>query len=138
MQYLGGLQKRLPRLGAFFAVGAAAIACLPPFNGFAGELVLGLSLLDGPALFGVERQVGLLLALAGLACISGLAAALYAKAYGITFLGEPRTGFAANARPAGWRTCTAPASLPGLSAFRATRRLRALAALFSTREPRKG
>lgn len=57
--------------------------------------MLGLSLLDGPALFGVERQVGLLLALAGLACISGLAAALYAKAYGIAFLGEPRSGFAA-------------------------------------------
>ncbi len=111
MQYLGGLQKRLPLLGAFFAVGAAAIACLPPFNGFTGELVLGLSLLDGPALFGVERQVGLLLALAGLACISGLAAALYAKAYGIAFLGEPRSSQAANVHPLSWRTLW-PLALP--------------------------
>ena len=77
----------------------------------AGELVLALSLLDGPALPGLERQVGLLLALVGLALISGLAAALYAKAYGITFLGEPRTGFAANARPLGWKTLW-PLALP--------------------------
>ena len=111
MQHLGGLQKRLPLLGAFFAIGAAAIACLPPFNGFAGELVLALSLLDGPALFGVERQVGLLLALAGLAAISGLAAALYAKAYGIAFLGEPRSGFAANVHPLSWVTLW-PLALP--------------------------
>lgn len=111
MQHLGGLQKRLPLLGAFFAIGAAAIACLPPFNGFAGELVLALSLLDGPALFGVERQVGLLLALAGLAAISGLAAALYAKAYGIAFLGEPRSGFAANVHPLSWATLW-PLALP--------------------------
>lgn len=104
MDRLGGLQKRLPLAGAAFAVGAAAIACLPPFNGFTGELPLALSLLDGPALPGVERQMGLLLAFAGLACVSGLAAALYAKAYGITFLGVPRSESAANARRAGWRT----------------------------------
>lgn len=111
MQHLGGLQKRLPLLGAAFAIGAAAIACLPPFNGFGGELVLTLSLLDGPALFGVERQMGLLLALAGLACISALAAALYAKAYGIAFLGEPRSGFAANVHPLSRRTLW-PLALP--------------------------
>lgn len=104
MPLLGGLQKRLPLLGAAFALGAAAIACLPPLNGFTGELVLALSLLDGPTLFGVERQMGLLLALTGLAAISGLAAALYAKAYGITFLGEPRSGFAASVHPLSWRT----------------------------------
>lgn len=104
MAQLGGLQKKLPLAGAAFAVGAASIACLPPFNGFAGELLLALSLLDGPSLAGVERRMGLLLTFAGLACISGLAAALYAKAYGITFLGQPRSGFAANAHAATWRT----------------------------------
>ncbi|SDF63760.1 proton-conducting transporter transmembrane domain-containing protein [Desulfovibrio legallii] len=111
MPLLGGLQRRLPLLGAAFAAGAAAIACLPPFNGFTGELALALSLLDAPALNGVERQMGLLLALAGLAAISGLAAALYAKAYGITFLGEPRSPFAAAAHPASWRTLW-PLALP--------------------------
>ena len=111
MELLGGLQKRLPLLGAAFAVGAAAIACLPPFNGFSGELLLALSLLDGPTLLGVERQVGLLLTLAGLACISGLAAALYAKAYGIAFLGEPRSGFASSVHPLSWRALW-PLALP--------------------------
>lgn len=111
MPLLGGLQRRLPLLGAFFAIGAAAIACLPPLNGFTGELALALALLDAPTLSGVERQMGLLLALAGLAAISGLAAALYAKAYGITFLGEPRSPFAATAHPCSWRTLW-PLALP--------------------------
>ncbi len=106
MELLGGLQKRLPLLGAAFALGAAAIACLPPLSGFAGEFVLALAMLDGPSLPGVERQMGLLLALTGLA--------LYAKAYGITFLGEARTGFAANAHAASWRTLW-PLGLPALA-----------------------
>lgn len=111
MEQLGGLQKRLPLLGAAFFLGAASIACLPPFNGFSGELVLALALLNGPDLIGIERQAGLLLSLACLALVSGLAATLYAKAYGISFLGEARTGFAANARPLSWQVLW-PLALP--------------------------
>ena len=104
MDQLGGLQRRLPLIGGLFALGAASIACLPPLNGFAGELVLILSLVKGTALAGVENQLGLFTALTGLALISGLAAATYAKAYGISFLGEPRTGFAAAAVSPAWPT----------------------------------
>ncbi|MBQ9452696.1 MAG: hypothetical protein IJU65_05320 [Desulfovibrio sp.] len=111
MGQLGGVQKKMPLVGIAFAIGAASIACLPPCNGFAGELLIAFSLLDGPSLNGVERQMGLLVSFAGMACISGLAAALYAKAYGITFLGQPRSGFAVNAHPATWRTLW-PLSLP--------------------------
>lgn len=103
MELLGGLQRKLPLGGAAFALGAAAIACLPPLSGFASEFVLAMSLLDGAALPGVVRQLALLSALAGLALVSGLAAVVYVRAYGITFLGEPRTGFAANAHAVGWR-----------------------------------
>ena len=103
MELLGGLQRKLPLVGAAFGLGAAAIACLPPLSGFASEFVLAMSLLDGAAFPGVVRQLCLLFALAGLALVSGLAAALYVRAYGITFLGEPRTGFAANAHAVGWR-----------------------------------
>lgn len=88
MDQLGGLQKRLPLVGCLFALGAAAIACLPPLNGFAGELVLILSLVKGTTLSGVENQLGLFTALTGLALVSGLAAATYSKAYGMTFLGR--------------------------------------------------
>ncbi len=91
MDKLGGLQKRMPFVGALFGVGAASIACFPPFNGFAGEFVLALSLLGGFALPGVEQQIGMLFSLVVLGIISGLACATYAKAYGITFLGSART-----------------------------------------------
>ena len=91
MELLGGLQQRMPLVGAAFGIGAVSIACFPPFNGFAGEFVLALSLLDGSSLPGVEQQLGLLMALVVLGLVSGLAAATYAKAYGITFLGAPRS-----------------------------------------------
>lgn len=91
MDLLGGLQQRMPLVGAAFGIGAVSIACFPPFNGFAGEFVLALSLLDGSSLPGVEQQLGLLMALVVLGLVSGLAAATYAKAYGITFLGVPRS-----------------------------------------------
>ena len=91
MDLLGGLQQRMPLVGAAFGIGAVSIACFPPFNGFAGEFVLALSLLDGSSLPGVEQQLGLLMALVVLGLVSGLAAAAYAKAYGITFLGAPRS-----------------------------------------------
>lgn len=98
LDFLGGLQRRMPAVGAAFALGAAAIACLPPLNGFAGELLLALGMARGGiGLEGIEQRLGLLGALAGLALISGLAAAVFAKAYGTVFLGEPRTGAAASA-----------------------------------------
>lgn len=99
LEHLGGLQKKLPQLGLAFGLGAASIACLPPFNGFASELVLALSLAGGLNLQGMEQQLGLVGALVGLALISGLAAATFAKAYGIAFLGEARTGAAQNPTP---------------------------------------
>ena len=91
MTRLGGLQKRMPMLGALFALGAASIACLPPFNGFAGEFVLSLSMLRSLELPGMEQKIAMLACLTGLMLTSGLSAAVYAKAYGITFLGQPRT-----------------------------------------------
>jgi formate hydrogenlyase subunit 3/multisubunit Na+/H+ antiporter MnhD subunit len=95
MTSLGGLQKRMPFLGALFALGAASIACLPPFNGFAGEFVISLSLIKGLALTGMEQKIALLVCLTGLMLVSGISAAVYIKAYGLTFLGQPRTQFAA-------------------------------------------
>lgn len=99
LEHLGGLQKNLPALGLFFGLGAASIACLPPFNGFASELIMALSLAGGLQLHGMEQQLGLVGALVGLALISGLAAATFAKAYGIAFLGEARTGASRNPVP---------------------------------------
>ncbi len=90
MSQLGGLQRRMPFLGALFALGAASIACMPPFNGFAGEFVLSLSLIGGLSLPGMEEKIGVLVCLTGLMLVSGISAAVYIKAYSMTFLGEPR------------------------------------------------
>ncbi len=96
MTALGGVQQRMPMLGALFALGAASIACLPPFNGFAGEFVLSLSMLRSLELPGMEQKIAMLACLTGLMLTSGLAAAVYAKAYGMTFLGQPRSDAAAH------------------------------------------
>lgn len=95
MTKLGGIQQRMPMLGALFALGAASIACLPPFNGFAGEFVLSLSMLRSLELPGMEQKIAMLACLTGLMLTSGLSAAVYAKAYGLTFLGQARTDAAA-------------------------------------------
>ena len=95
IDHMGGLIKRMPVTGAVFLVGAAAISALPPFNGFVSEFLIysagftGMS--QGAAAWGG------LAAVAGLALIGGLAAACFTKAFGIVFLGEPRTGQAAKA-----------------------------------------
>ncbi len=96
MTRLGGLQRKMPMLGALFALGAASIACLPPFNGFAGEFVLSLSMLRSLELPGMEQKIAMLACLTGLMLTSGLSAAVYAKAYGMTFLGQARTDAATN------------------------------------------
>jgi hydrogenase-4 component B len=88
---LGGLLRRMPLTGATFFVGAAAISGLPPLNGFVGEFLIylgayaGLNSLAGPA------ALPLLGVIAGLALTGGLALACFARAFGIVFLGQPRS-----------------------------------------------
>ena len=48
MDLMGGLLKRMPKTGAAFAIGCAAVAALPPLNGFFSEFVVYLGLL-GPS-----------------------------------------------------------------------------------------
>jgi hydrogenase-4 component B len=98
---LGGLQKRMPWTGAAFALGAAAIASLPPLNGFVGKFLLILALLKGSALQGIEGQMALFGALLALVFMGGLTAAAFAKAYGLAFLGEARSDAARHATDPG-------------------------------------
>ncbi len=85
---LGGLARRMPATALCFLAGAAAISGLPPFNGFASELLLYLG-------FGRALEARSALAFAGfgaaaLALAGGFAAASFAKAFGMIFLGQPR------------------------------------------------
>ena len=80
-----------------FLVGCVAISALPPLNGFVSEWMTFQAILLSPrldawALKLLIPAVGALLALS-----AALAAATFVKAYGVTFLGRPRTPAAAAA-----------------------------------------
>ncbi len=91
MEALGGLIHRMPVTSFTFLVGSAAIAALPPLNGFVSEWLVFQAVLQSPELpqWGLKilvPAVGGLLALA-----AALAAAAFVRAFGITFLGRPRS-----------------------------------------------
>jgi len=90
LEQLGGLSKRMPRTALAFLVGAVAICGLPPLNGFVSEFLVYVAAFRGASGGSAEVAAPSLAVLAGLALIGGLAAACFAKAYGIVFLGEPR------------------------------------------------
>ena len=98
MDHLGGLIHRMPKTAFAFLVGCIAISALPPLNGFVSEWLTFQAILLHPDL----PQWGLKLAIpadgALLALSAALAAACFVKAFGITFLGRPRTRAAADAR----------------------------------------
>ena len=97
MEHLGGLIHRMPLTAFAFLVGSAAISALPPFNGFVSEWLTFQAILASPALpqwllkFLVPA-IGALLALS-----AALAAACFVKAFGVTFLGRPRSDAAREA-----------------------------------------
>jgi hydrogenase-4 component B len=98
MEHLGGLIHRLPLTAFAFLVGCVAISALPPLNGFVSEWLTFQAILQSPDLpqWGLKvliPAVGALLALS-----AALAAACFVKAFGITFLGRPRSSQAAAAR----------------------------------------
>ena len=91
MNKLGGLIHRMPFTSFAVLVGCVAISALPPFNGFVSEWLMFQAVLQSPdlpqwALKILVPAVGAMLALA-----AALAAACFVKAFGVTFLGRPRS-----------------------------------------------
>jgi NADH:ubiquinone oxidoreductase subunit 5 (subunit L)/multisubunit Na+/H+ antiporter MnhA subunit len=91
MERLGGLIHRMPQTALAFLIGCAAISALPPLNGFVSEWLTFQAILVSPDLpqWGLKLTVpaaGALLALS-----AALAAACFVKAFGVTFLGRPRS-----------------------------------------------
>ena len=100
MEHLGGLIHRMPLTAFTFLVGCVAISALPPLNGFVSEWLTFQAILQSPQIpaWGLKfliPAVGALLALS-----AALAAACFVKAFGITFLGRPRTEAARRAHEA--------------------------------------
>ncbi len=88
MNRLGGLLRRMPVTGILFLAATCAICTVPGLVGFTSEFVL----FDG--FFGsITRGEVVVAAAAGivaLALVGGLTLMTFTKAYGITFLGNPR------------------------------------------------
>jgi hydrogenase-4 component B len=114
MERLGGLIHRMPHTAVVFLIGCAAISALPPLNGFVSEWLTFQAILVSPDLpqWGLKLMVpaaGALLALA-----AALAGACFVKAFGVTFLGRPRTPAAAVAIETDAWSLTAMFVLAGL------------------------
>ncbi len=87
---LGGLLRRMPWTGGAFLVGSAAIAGVPPLNGFASEWLTLQALIH--LAFGPAPGLGVAgaLATAGLAATAALAVFCFVKVVGLVLLGRPR------------------------------------------------
>jgi hydrogenase-4 component B len=114
MERLGGLIHRMPLTAFTFLVGCVAISALPPLNGFVSEWLTFQAILLSPQLpsWGLKflvPAVGALLALS-----AALAAACFVKAFGVTFLGRPRTEPARRAHETDNFSLTAMFALAGL------------------------
>ncbi len=94
---LGGLLRRMPWTGAAFLIGSVAICGLPPLNGFVSEFLIYVGAFEATSSLMGPTAVSGMLIVGALALIGGLATACFTKAFGIVFLGEPRTDDAARA-----------------------------------------
>jgi len=97
---MGGLIRRMPVTAALFLIGCVAISALPPFNGFVSEWLTFQTALRGPVLENGLLRALIPISAALLALTGALAAACFVKAFGVAFLGQPRSGHVARAREA--------------------------------------
>ncbi len=104
LEHLGGLMRRMRWTGAAFLLGSVAIVGLPPLNGFVSELLIYVGALQSGLSSGAELSGLMFGCAASLALIGGLAAACFAKAFGVVFLGVER-------RPLGGHTVDPPTTM---------------------------
>ncbi len=98
MERLGGLIHRMPVTAFAFLAGSAAISALPPLNGFVSEWLTFQAILLSPDLPQWDLKIMVPAVGALLALSAALAAACFVKAYGVSFLGRPRSEPAASAK----------------------------------------
>ena len=101
MSRLGGLARAMPWTASLFALGAVAVAGLPPLNGFVSEWLIYLGLFDvvtgKTSTAWIAMPAAIILAMAG-----AIAMASFAKAGAMVFLGAARTQRATRAHECGW------------------------------------
>jgi hydrogenase-4 component B len=98
IEHLGGLMKNMPRTAVLFLAGSLAICGLPPFNGFISEYLIYLGMFKSLSAANLYQSILILGSIVSLSLIGGLAIFCFTKAFGIAFLGEPRTEEAAKSK----------------------------------------
>jgi len=91
IEELGGLMKKMPWTAALFLTGSLAICGLPPFNGFISEYLIAIGMFKSLSAADLNQAIVLLSAITGLILTGGLAVFCFTKAFGIVFLGQPRS-----------------------------------------------
>ena len=91
IEHMGGLAHRMPWTSGLFFVGAVSISALPPFNGFASELMIFSAFFSSVAVVDPLLKVLLFISLALFALTSALSMACFVKAFGSIFLALPRS-----------------------------------------------
>jgi len=90
--FLGGLFRRIPFTGGCFALGSAAIAGIPPLNGFMSELLMYFGFaMSSQATRGTEASFIFWGAFFMLGAIAGMAVFAFTRMFGLAFLGAPRS-----------------------------------------------
>lgn len=95
---LGGLIHRMPWTAGLFLVGALAIAGVPPLNGYVSEWMTLEILLRTNAIPHTATRIAVAVGGAAVALTAGLAVTAFVRAFGITFVGIPRSPRAEGAR----------------------------------------
>jgi len=97
LDLLGGLLHAMPVTGLVVALSAASIMAVPTLSGFSGEWLLLQGLLHGFDASSTPTVIVMLLGVIALALTGGLTAVAFVKAFGIGFLGQPRSAGARDA-----------------------------------------
>ncbi|MGH4138556.1 proton-conducting transporter membrane subunit [Clostridium sp.] len=99
MDELGGLSKRMKFTAICAFIGTCAISAVPPFNGFASEILILRSFIEAITKVSNIWVIILIFSCAIIVALTS-GAAFYAsvKSFGITFLGKPRTEKAENVK----------------------------------------
>ncbi len=102
IEKLGGLIKRMPVTALLMLCFSISISALVPFNGFVSEWLTYQSLFAGMSPGHAGINILSMLSVAALALSGALAVACFAKLFGISFLGMPRSEIASNAKDVPW------------------------------------
>ncbi len=88
--HLGGLMRRMPMSGAMLVFGCAAIAGLPPLNGFVSEIYLYMSVVLMGQQASASTAFSAVFILSSMILVGGLVLFAVSRLSGMALLGEPR------------------------------------------------